>query len=76
MTTITISKLHKKDSSIIKDLYYDVEKETLTVSFKTGNNRYRYFNIDEDLFEEIISSPSVGGFLAMNVFTKHKSEIV
>jgi len=74
MTTITTSHKREHQSSVIDDVHYDYDKKVLTVTFLSGGNKYRYKNISEELFDQIRSAESLGGFLIMNIFTNPKHQ--
>lgn len=74
MTTITTTIRRKKESSIIDDVQYWPEDEIMEIKFKGADYKYRYKNIDENLFEEICSAHSLGGFLTLKVFHNEKYE--
>lgn len=78
MTTISTTKQADKESSIIDNIDYNVADETLTVTFKMGETKYRYSNVDENLFEAICNARSMGSYLTMNVFTnpRYQTEVL
>lgn len=54
------------DSSMIDNVQYDTDTNTLVVRFQNGW-LYIYEDVDEDVFDEIISAPSAGRWFADNV---------
>ena len=62
------SKMDWRDvsSSMITRVGYDAASMTLTVEFRNGAI-YEYFEIPENIFDELVSSASAGQFLAQNI---------
>lgn len=48
-------------SSNVVSIGYDPPSETLEIEFKNGV--YQYYNVPQEIYEQLISSPSVGKFL-------------
>ena len=48
-------------SSQIKKVGYDEEKKELFVTFNTGK-KYKYSNVDKELFNDLIEAESIGKF--------------
>lgn len=66
----------KVESSNIASVGYDQTKKSLFVNFKNGSE-YRYNDVPEDVFEELIGSESVGAFLnkqIKNIYEYEKIE--
>jgi hypothetical protein len=61
------------NSSHISDVEW--EGGVLTVSFAKGG-QYRYYDVPEGIFRELVSAPSVGKFFAANVEGTFESEKV
>ncbi|WP_290903341.1 KTSC domain-containing protein [Aquabacterium sp.] len=53
-------------SSNIASIGYDQESSTLEVEFNNGAI-YQYFDIGENLYNQLMSADSKGGFLASNI---------
>ncbi|WP_315774309.1 MULTISPECIES: KTSC domain-containing protein [unclassified Bradyrhizobium] len=53
-------------SSNIAEVGYDATSRTLEVLFKTGAV-YQYFDVPEQIYDELMRSSSVGGFLNSSV---------
>ena len=53
-------------SSNIASIGYDQESSTLEVEFNNGAI-YQYFDIGENLYNQLMSAGSKGGFLASNI---------
>jgi hypothetical protein len=49
-------------SSSVAEIGYDVNTMTLEVAFRNGTT-YQYFDVPESLYQELMSSESVGRFL-------------
>lgn len=54
------------DSSNIATIGYDVDSETLEIEFLRGGV-YQYFDVPEQVYEDIISADSAGKYLNSNV---------
>lgn len=54
------------NSSNLAAVGYDVESSTLQVEFNNGT-AYQYFDVPENLFEELRDAVSAGGYLAANI---------
>ena len=54
------------DSSNIERIGYDPNSNTLRVEFKS-NRTYDYFNVPENVFNELKNASSVGSYHAMNI---------
>lgn len=54
------------DSSNIERIGYDSDSNTLRIEFKSGRT-YDYFNVPENVFDELRHASSVGGYHARNV---------
>jgi KTSC domain len=53
-------------SSSIASVGYDSDSSTLEIEFNNGSI-YQYFDVSENVFNELLGSASVGGYLASNV---------
>lgn len=53
-------------SSNVASIGYDSDSSTLEIEFKNGAI-YQYFDVSQRVYEDLISSDSVGGFLASNI---------
>ncbi|SDO22059.1 KTSC domain-containing protein [Polaromonas sp. JS666] len=54
------------DSSTIERIGYDPNSSTLRIEFKS-NRTYDYFNVPENVFNELRSASSVGSYHARNI---------
>lgn len=54
------------DSSNIERIGYDSNSSTLRIEFKSSRT-YDYFNVPENIFNELTNAPSVGGYHAKNI---------
>jgi hypothetical protein len=57
---------HPLSSSTIERIGYDAPTMTLSVEFKHGG-AYQYFDVPENVFQELLTAPSPGQYLAQNV---------
>jgi hypothetical protein len=55
-------------SSNIVSLGHDAQSQTLEVEFSNGTI-YQYFNVDDNLYQQLMSAPSKGQFL--NTYIKN-----
>jgi hypothetical protein len=53
-------------SSSIETIGYDSDSETLEVEFKNGSV-YQYFDVPHHVYEAMLSSGSVGSYLAQSI---------
>jgi len=53
-------------SSNIASVGYDANSSTLEIEFNNGAV-YQYFDVNENIYEELIAAESVGGYLASNI---------
>lgn len=54
------------DSSNIERIGYDSNSNTLRMEFKS-NRTYDYFNVPENVFNELRYAPSIGRYHATNI---------
>ncbi|MBN8749575.1 KTSC domain protein [Xylophilus ampelinus] len=53
-------------SSTIVSIGYDEPSQTLEVEFKQGAV-YQYYNVSQELFDQLLQAPSKGQFLHYNI---------
>lgn len=53
-------------SSNVEAIGYDKDSQTLQVEFKNGSV-YQYFDVPENVFNELRDAGSIGGYLASNI---------
>lgn len=53
-------------SSNIEAIGYDENSQTLQIEFKNGSI-YQYFDVPENIFNELRDAGSIGGYLAANI---------
>jgi hypothetical protein len=63
------------ESSTIKSIGYDDALNFLEVSYKKGTT-YRFYDVPQDLFEDLMESKSKGKFLRENIEKKFETEKV
>lgn len=51
------------DSSAIASVGYNPEREELEVEFRSGSV-YRYFDVPQEIYEDLLQAPSKGRFFA------------
>ena len=64
-------EMQKVESSNINKVGYDEETGTLHVEFHRNKVVYRYVDVPKTVFEELVASPSVGGYFHKNVIGKY-----
>jgi deoxycytidine triphosphate deaminase len=57
--------MHPVNSSNVLEVGYDLSGETVLVRY-TNNSLYAYKGVNELVFEELKTAPSVGSYLARN----------
>ncbi len=63
------------DSSNIERIGYDLNSSTLRIEFKS-NRTYDYFNVPENVFNELRSSSSIGGYHTKNIKNTYSSAAI
>ena len=58
------------DSSNILSLGYSKKERMLEVEFKAGTV-YRYFNVNKELYEQMLKAESVGKYFHINIKGKY-----
>lgn len=58
-------------SSNIASVGYDTDSQTLEIEFNNGTI-YQYFDVSEQVFNELKSAGSAGGYLASNIKGKYR----
>lgn len=58
-------------SSNVSSVGYDVESSTLEVEFN-NSAVYQYFDVPENVYQELISAASVGGYLANQIKGRYR----
>lgn len=54
------------NSSVMTEIGYDRKTATLEVLF-TNDTLYQYFDVPEELYEELLAAPSIGQFFNSNI---------
>lgn len=54
-------------SSNIREYRYDAETKELDIKFKSGEQAYRYFDVEPETFTEFINAESKGSFFAQRI---------
>ena len=58
-------------SSNVASVGYDMESSTLEIEFNNGGV-YQYFDVSEQIFNELKTASSVGGYLASNIKGRYR----
>lgn len=58
-------------SSNVASVGYDPNSSTLEIEFNNGAV-YQYFDVNENVYKELIIASSVGGYLAANIKGKYR----
>ncbi|NOT84350.1 MAG: KTSC domain-containing protein [Methylococcaceae bacterium] len=53
-------------SSNVESIGYDKDSQTLEIEFKNGTT-YQYFDVPENVYNELEQADSVGGYLASRI---------
>jgi hypothetical protein len=67
-------RAHEFDSSAIARAAYDPAAETLDLWYR-GGDRYRYFDVPEAIYEELLTAPSAGEFVNREIKPHYRYEI-
>jgi len=59
------------ESSVFTDLRYSPPEMKLTIKFKTGNI-YEYFDVSEDILQNLLKSESKGQYFNRNIRNNYK----
>lgn len=60
-------------SSLLASIGYDAENEILEVEFNHGGV-YQYFDVPEDVYEELMNAPSHGVYFSANIRNDYQYE--
>jgi hypothetical protein len=63
----------KIESSTINTIEYYPEIQLLEVEFKRGIS-YRYFDVPEDIYSDLMKAPSIGSFFNKNISKQYVYE--
>ncbi|MCX2864605.1 KTSC domain-containing protein [Paucibacter sp. PLA-PC-4] len=58
-------------SSNIASVGYDADSSTLEIEFNNGTV-YQYFDVNENVYNELIGAQSIGGYLAANIKGRYR----
>jgi len=61
------------ESSAISSIFYDPKSETLDIEFKGSGETYRYFDVPNDEYQELLRAPSKGAYLNSQIKPKYKT---
>jgi KTSC domain len=64
-------RVHEFASSVVDRAAYDEVGATLDLWYK-GGDRYRYFDVPEAVFEELLAAPSAGEFVNREIKPHHR----
>lgn len=63
----------KVTSSNIKEITYDTDDKSMIITFN-NNIQYKYFNVENSIFEEFIDAESVGKYFITEIKGKYESQ--
>ena len=63
---MTLTEEIRLDSTNIYSVNYDPQKKVLIVRFR-NNTRYRYFDVPESVFQDLLDAESHGKFFHKNI---------
>jgi len=69
------TKIKIENSSTIVEVEYYKEEKNLDVTFKT-NKTYRYSEVEEEVFKELIAAESLGKYLNANIKNKYNHQVI
>lgn len=55
------------ESSAIDKVSYDPEEKILYVEFATSKKNYAYSDVTESEFKDLLTAPSIGSFIAIEI---------
>ena len=67
-------RVHEFDSSAIARAAYDAAAATLDLWYR-GGDRYRYFEVPEAVYEDLLAAPSAGEFVNREIKPRFRCEI-
>jgi hypothetical protein len=67
-------RIHEFDSSAIARAAYDGAAATLDLWYR-GGDRYRYFDMPEAIFDDLLAAPSTGEFVNREIKPHYRFEI-
>ena len=67
-------RVHEFGSSAIDRAAYDSAAETLDLWYR-GGDRYRYFEVPEAVYEDLLAAPSAGEFVNREIKPRFRFEI-
>jgi hypothetical protein len=59
-------------SSVIARIEYHLDDAALLVWFHAAGGPYRYRDVPEDLYEALLSAPSIGGFFNSEIRDRYE----
>ncbi len=63
----------KVTSSNIKEITYNTDDKSMIITFN-NNIQYKYFNVENSIFEEFIDAESVGRYFLTEIKGKYESQ--
>lgn len=69
------TKIKIENSSTIVEVEYNKKEQNLDVTFKT-NKTYRYFEVEEEVFNAFIAAESLGKYLNANIKNKYNHQVI
>ena len=68
------ARVHEFDSSAIVRAAYDPAAATLDLWYR-GGDRYRYFDVPEAVYEDLLAAPSAGEYVNREIKPRFRFEI-
>lgn len=63
----TLMQAECPDSTLIRDILYNPETRELCVTFRTTGKSYKYLNIPQDIWDELLDAKSAGAYFIKNI---------
>ena len=61
------------ESTAISAILYDRKSQTLDIEFKSSGEIHRYFEVPNDVYQELLRAPSKGAYLSSQIKPKYKT---
>jgi hypothetical protein len=71
---VSETHVHEFDSSAIARAFYSEASATLDLWYK-GGDRYRYFDVPLAIYEALVSAPSAGEYVNLEIKPLYRYEI-
>lgn len=64
---------HEVDSTNLRAVKWDPDRQSLTVEFVSNRSRYRYDHVNESLVRGLLDAPSIGSFFTKRIRGRYPS---